>query len=298
MEEIKYKSMEKITYLVANYNNSTYIQECIDSLKEQTSDQWLCIICDDGSNDNSIETITTSLSSKISLIKNKENIGYTDTLKRLIESSRTDIVAILDSDDAIEPSTTEEVLSAYKENPECGFIYSNYQAFDQTLKNKKGNGACREKAKNRTALTHGFVSHLKTFKRSSYNKTTKYDSDMQYSEDRDLCYKMEEVTEFHFIEKRLYRYRDAPNSQSKGKKFKIGIKNHIQARKNALKRRNIKGTDLLIHKAINLLIPLQYTRLSLFFKGIVIAILFTINLTNHSSGKLIRCENREKKPSP
>ena len=39
--------METITYLVANYNNARYVEDCLVSLKNQTCERWRCIVCDD-----------------------------------------------------------------------------------------------------------------------------------------------------------------------------------------------------------------------------------------------------------
>jgi len=108
--------MEIITYLVANYNNEKYITECIDSIIKQECSQWECIICDNASTDSSLNVIRPYLGSKIKLITNSQKLGYTNTLKKLIKTAETDIVAIIDPDDALCLDATESVLEVYKEN--------------------------------------------------------------------------------------------------------------------------------------------------------------------------------------
>ena len=93
--------MEKITLLVANYNCAAYVQECLASVKEQTSDRWLCIVCDDASTDDSIGAIEPLLDDRISLIRNEQNLGYTRTLIKMVAHATTDIVGILDADDGL-----------------------------------------------------------------------------------------------------------------------------------------------------------------------------------------------------
>ncbi len=105
--------MEEITYLIANYNNGKYIADCLASLQQQTVPQWRALIVDDKSTDNSLEVIDPWRSDRIQLRQNAQNIGYIGSLVRLIEQATTDIVGILDPDDALQPTATAQVLRAY-----------------------------------------------------------------------------------------------------------------------------------------------------------------------------------------
>jgi len=274
--------MEKITYLLANYNNGDYIADCLESLNDQASDDWLCIICDDASTDDSLSVIDGYLSENILLLRNEVNVGYIRTLKRLIENATTDVVGILDPDDALSPKATQEVLEAYVKHPECGFIYTDYQKYDEFLNVMIYSASCSDKRNDKTALIYGCVSHLKTFKRSDYFKTLMYDEDMLYAEDRDLCYKMEEVTDFFYINKKLYKYRDVPNSQSSGEKFFLGVENHVKARENALVRRGVGGFDLFLHYVINFFLIFSRGRFSL----VSSLLKHVIRWAGHSSGRI------------
>lgn len=232
----------EITYLVANYNNGRYINDCIASLHTQTNPNWNCLIADDQSTDNSLEIIRPLLNDKVDLIENEQNIGYTATLINLIAHAPTDIVGILDPDDALYPTATAEILRVYEKHPNAGFVYSNYANFCQDLQIIKSPGYSTAISREHTSLTTGFVSHLKTFRVSHYHRTEGYDLSILYAEDRDIVYKMEEVTEFLFIDKALYKYRFVANSQGNEKeKSRIGRQNHLRAYCNALRRRGIIG---------------------------------------------------------
>lgn len=281
--------MNKITYLVANYNQYQYIQDCIDSLNNQTSDNWLCIICDDASTDDTVQIIEKNLSKQITLIKNEENKGYIETLKRLIDVSNTEIVGILDPDDALYPNATQEVLDVYNNHETYGFVYTDHHKFDNSLQRKLKTYECKNKPNDKTALIYGFVSHLKTFKKTDYFKTPMYDNEILYAEDRDLCYMMEEVSNFYFIDKKLYKYRAVSDSQSTGYKGKMGLINHIAAKRKAISRRGIKGFDLFLHNLINFcLIPQNNKILNICMNYLAHTIMKIIRLTNHSSGRLHR----------
>lgn len=236
-----------ITYLVANYNNGQYITDCIASLHQQTDSSWYCLIADDGSTDNSLEIIRPLLNEKIQLVVNEQNIGYIATLHKLTMSAPTDIVGILDPDDALYPEATASILKAYQTHPMIGFIYSNHDRYNEDLSRIVKPGLSSAISPRHTTLTTGFVGHLKTYKVSYYNLTLGYDEAILNAEDRDLVYKMEEVTDFHFIDKSLYKYRHVSNSATKDiERSKTGRRSHIRARRNALKRRQIKGLSYLL----------------------------------------------------
>lgn len=239
--------MEKITYLIANYNNEKYLPECMDSILKQDCTKWECIICDDASTDNSISAIKPYLSSKIKLKENEQNIGYIKTLKKLIEVAETDIVGILDPDDALYPEATENVMSVYKKNKDAGFVYSKFHIYDENFENNIRESGLKIKP-GKTSLESGFVSHIKTFRKKIYCKTKGYDERFLYCEDRDLIYKMEEVTELIFIDKPLYKYRLNNKSASNDLKNRsIMLRNHYTAVVEALNRRNIHGIERFVY---------------------------------------------------
>ncbi len=242
--------MKKLTYLVANYNCQDYVKDCLESVAAQDSDGWLCIVADDASTDDSLEVIEPYLGQRFNLLKNPKNAGYIETLKRLIEAATTDIVAILDADDALSPGATRHILEAYAENPDAGLVYSRFQFCHEDLSPYKTSfldksallQANRAVPPGRTSLESGYISHIKTFLRNSYYQTEGLDESLLYAEDRDLVYKLEEVTRPVLVDKVLYYYRSRPESQSgAGKKREIGAKNHVEARCRALDRRGITG---------------------------------------------------------
>jgi glycosyltransferase involved in cell wall biosynthesis len=240
---------EQITYLVANYNNGKYIKECLDSLNKQTDPNWLAIVCDDQSTDDSLAIIQPLLRDKIRLIQNEVNRGYIGALKRLIAVATTDIVGILDPDDMLMPQATETILRAYAQHPESGFIYSNHVVFSIDHKFVPRIGGSVAIPVGQTALTHGWVSHLKTFRIRAYQQTPGLDESILYAEDRDLAYKLEEVTKPVFVNQVLYKYRLVPGSQGTApEKTRIGYRSLLTAQMNAVRRRNLKGLQRVCYE--------------------------------------------------
>lgn len=271
-----------ITYLIANYNNAAYISECINSLYQQTSPKWHALICDDASADNSLTVIEPLLNDSITLIRNRRNRGYVETLKILIENAQTDIVGILDPDDVLCPKATELVLKAYKAQTNCGFIHTDWHWFReddiQQLYTKKHIG----KPNGKTALIYGEISHLKTFKKSLYVQTDGLDKQTNIAADRDLIYLMEEVTDFYFIDEPLYKYR-VHNKGISQYSLKDTLENHRLVRENTMRRRGIQGIYLWVHQLINFTV-FTYPK----FKFVGGTLMHLIRFFNLDIGKLKR----------
>jgi GT2 family glycosyltransferase len=240
----------KITYLVANYNNGRYIKDCIESLHAQSSTAWHCLIGDDKSTDDSLALIQPWLSDNVELITNEENLGKSRTLARLIDHVSTDIVGILDPDDALYPDATAAVLQAYAEAPHVGFVYTNFARYSADLQTFLAVGESAPIAPGRSALLDGYVGAMRTFRVAAYRQTAGYDAQILYAEDRDMVYKLEEVTPFYFVDQMLYKYRQLPWSHTHDPvKRQLGKRNHRRAYQNALHRRGIIGLSKLLHLA-------------------------------------------------
>jgi glycosyltransferase involved in cell wall biosynthesis len=238
---------ERITYLIASYNLGPYVGRCLASLRQQTNSNWRALIVDDASTDDSVAVITPFLEPGIRLLVNERNLGYVGTLRRLIAEASTDIVAVLDADDAVTPDATERLLAAYRANPDSGFVYSRFATYDSGLNTRvRVDGAAIPAGG--TALRDGVIGAIRSFRRSVYARTAGLDESMRFAEDRDLVYKLEEVTRPVFIDAVLYHYRELPTSQSRHpEKREIGAINTRRARRAAIRRRGIRGPRRLVY---------------------------------------------------
>ncbi|MBQ1387593.1 glycosyltransferase [Candidatus Saccharibacteria bacterium] len=90
----------KISVLVPIYNSSEYLEECLNSLKNQTLKEVEFILINDGSTDNSSEIMKKykELDSRFRII-NKENTGYGDSLNKGIKIARGKYIGIVEPDD-------------------------------------------------------------------------------------------------------------------------------------------------------------------------------------------------------
>ena len=226
------------TVIMANYNNGAYIDQAIHSVLNQTFANWELVIIDDSSTDDSLKTITKYLNDKrITLICNESNQGYVPALRTGIANSKAPYFGILDADDALLPNAVEVMLDQHRTNQNAGYIYSQFIYCDENLI-PQTTGYCNNVPAGKTNIEADCVSHFKTFKRSIYDKTSGFDSDIMFAEDKDISYKMEEAGELLYVNQDLYLYRVRQQSESHhSKKRKISILTMKKAQYSAIKRR-------------------------------------------------------------
>ena len=201
--------------LMANYNNGKFIKEAINSVISQTYSAWELIIADDCSTDDSVKIIKSFLNDKrIKLIRHNKNIGYGGALRTAAYNANNTIFAILDSDDKFHETALEVMVNAYQNNPEYGFIYSTMWNCDSELKNCVINKDIGKIIPANKTFFKIRIAHFKTFRKDAYNKTSGFDESQKRAVDKDLIFKLEEVTKFKFIDIPLYYYRHHESGMS------------------------------------------------------------------------------------
>jgi len=91
----------KISVIMPTYNSVDLINQSIESILNQTYENFELLICDDSSTDDTKDIITNykKLDSRIKIFENSKNIGFTKSLNKLITQSKGELIARQDSDD-------------------------------------------------------------------------------------------------------------------------------------------------------------------------------------------------------
>ena len=92
---------KKISVLMSVYNSENTLEDSIKSILNQTFTDFEFLISDDGSTDGSVEILKSykKIDSRINIYFNKENIGLTKSLNKLLKHSSSEYIARQDSDD-------------------------------------------------------------------------------------------------------------------------------------------------------------------------------------------------------
>ena len=100
----------KISVITACYNHGKFINEMIESVIQQTFEDYEIIIVNDGSTDDTAEILKNITHEKVKII-HTENHGPADARNTAIKHARAPLIMNLDADDKIAPGLLEK---AYK----------------------------------------------------------------------------------------------------------------------------------------------------------------------------------------
>lgn len=91
----------KISVVIPLYNKASFIKRSIDSVLNQTYNDYEVVIVDDGSTDNSVEIIKNNYSSEKIRIIRKENGGPSSARNKGVLEANGEWVVFLDADDML-----------------------------------------------------------------------------------------------------------------------------------------------------------------------------------------------------
>ena len=124
-----------VSAIVCNYNCAQYLGEAIESVLNQTFQDFELVVVDDGSTDSSKEVIERyqSLHPKKMVTIFKPNGGQASALNVAFEKSRGNIVSFLDSDDIWMATKLENVTKAFARQ-DFSVVQHNHQVIDSMSK--------------------------------------------------------------------------------------------------------------------------------------------------------------------
>lgn len=228
----------KFSLSMPNYNKSKWVEAAIQSVLAQTYQDWELIIVDDCSDDDSWEKICRFNDPRIKVCRLDRNCGCAASHNVAFKIATGELIGILDSDDVLIPTALEEMVAVAEANPECGFLFSNYDVVGPDLSFiRRGKSHWPPRGGSLMSDKHA-ASHFKVFRRDAYDKTEGFDESFPVCVDRDITFKMEEVTKFAFLDKSLYIYRWKSGGISQGK-VKQNAPILQRAVDNAMKRRGL-----------------------------------------------------------
>ena len=172
----------KISIITVTKNSEKFLEENINSLKNQSYKNFEHIIIDGKSTDKTLEIIKKH-EDKIDYWVSELDNGLYDAMNKGIEVSTGDIIGILNSDDIYFSDALKFVNRYFSEQENLDFLFGTVE------KHKLMHGY----HPNRIKWTFGFyTTHSVGFfiKKSSQMKVGFYDTRYKYSADYDLFYKM------------------------------------------------------------------------------------------------------------
>lgn len=124
----------KVSVIIPVYNVEKYIEQCIESVVNQTLEDIEIIIVNDGTKDNSMKKIEKYLLDSRIRVINKENGGLSSARNVGLKIAKGEYVSFIDSDDFIELTMLEEL---YNNSEKADIVFSDIIFYDNKTESKK-----------------------------------------------------------------------------------------------------------------------------------------------------------------
>jgi alpha-1,3-rhamnosyltransferase len=135
--------MEKplVSVIIPSYNHQKYVQKTIESIVNQTYDNFELIVIDDGSKDNSREILTKLAKKYDFTLIFQENQGLSKTLNYAIKKlAKGQYITPVASDDYWDKQNLEKKILFMKANPQFDLCFSNIYIIEDESIYESGNG--------------------------------------------------------------------------------------------------------------------------------------------------------------
>lgn len=133
----------KISIITTSYNYAKYIEETIQSVINQTYENWELIIVDDGSSDNSVDIIKSycEKDSRIKLFQHadNQNKGLKETLLSGIKHASGDWITFLESDDYFSLENFAKKVEIVKKYPDAKLIFNKVKFLSEEKRKQQKN---------------------------------------------------------------------------------------------------------------------------------------------------------------
>ncbi|MDT0676800.1 glycosyltransferase family 2 protein [Autumnicola musiva] len=247
----------RIIILLATYNRSHLIGETLDSILEQTYNDWECIIIDDHSVDNTREAILNyeqkdrRFSYHLKNGKYKKGLSGTRNFGLDLAKERgAEFIQFFDDDDLMHPKKLELQLIPFLKNPGLNFTLCQYEKLVH-----EGNNWIVEQPRLQLEFSHlgdailtgeMKMNSLGPLWRSDFIQNFRFDERLRYAEEWELYTRIgyKYPNNYEVVDEYLFQYRKHEDTLT------LGEDKNYQRRKTSAVSRIIILEYLLEHKLL------------------------------------------------
>ena len=197
-----------VSVVLSVYNGEKYLPEAIESILNQTYNNFEFIIINDGSTDKSLEIINSYDDERIILIS-RENKGLIASLNEGFKRAKGKYIARMDADDISLVRRLEEQVTFMEKNIDIGICGTAVIGFGEEIKEKvwKLNSSDRS-LKAKLLFSSCFAHPSVMIRRNLINKHELfYDKNFKHAEDFELWTRFAQVSKMNNLTKPLLKYR-------------------------------------------------------------------------------------------
>lgn len=124
----------QITVAIPTYNGRAYIEQALRSVLAQDPPPFELIVCDDRSEDETLEVVRRLAGDRAQVVVNSERLGLAGNWNRCVELAATDWVAVFHQDDVMRPghlALHAAVIAELADPGATAFVGGQAEAIDE-----------------------------------------------------------------------------------------------------------------------------------------------------------------------
>ena len=213
--------MKKVSVIVPVYNMEKYLEECMDSLVNQTLDDIEIIVINDGSNDNSLEILKKykeKYPEKIKII-DQENGGISVARNNGIEIATGKYIGFVDSDDYIKYDMFEKLYKKI-DKTKSDIVVCDYEEYYMSNNSYKYVSVVENIIKNNLYDDTSIINNIdyapwnKLYKRELFDNI-RFPENVKYEDLSTILKTFLIAKKISTVKESLYIYRINDNGQTK-----------------------------------------------------------------------------------
>jgi len=207
----------RVSVIIPCYNHARYLPDAIGSVQAQSITDWEIIVVDDGSTDNTRDTVARFADGNRVRYLYQANAGLAGARNTGTREALGAYLVYLDADDELEPRFLEVCLRAVENNQALAGVYTLNSFIDDkgaVLPQRGGEVVAPSKFRARNLEGGFFAVHAALVHAAIVREVGLFDTRLTSEEDWDLWLRLADRYEMEGIAQPLARYRVYPGSMS------------------------------------------------------------------------------------
>jgi len=229
-----------VSIIMSVYNGERYLSEAVNSILNQTFNDFEFIIVNDASTDDIWGILNQYKDKRISIINNIENVGLTKSLNKGIQASKGKYIARMDADDISMPQRIALQVDFMERNENIAILGTDYYPIDELGRRtqaKLDRPITSEEIRKNIFLYNPFIHSSLMIRKTVLDEFGGYDKRFELAQDYELSLRILSRYEGYNLPKILVAFRickEKLNIKQARKQIYFGILARLKVLKEGL----------------------------------------------------------------
>lgn len=203
-----------VSVIIPTYNRSHMVKQAVQSILDQTYDDYEVLVVDDGSVDDTAEVVA-GMSPKVRHIY-QPNSGKAAARNHGLREARGGYLAFLDDDDLFLPHLLQTQITYLETHPDTGMVYSSHIRVDKDLNSLEIREAERYEFPQMLGGSIEIATPTVMLRREVFEQVGYFDESQSRIEDVDYWVRVARVSKLDAIDEPLAKVRVHQGNNSRG----------------------------------------------------------------------------------